>query len=350
MNDIVKADDSAAATPVFSQRPALPASVNMGAVSIEAERAVAEARGQMQLAKMFPRNLNAAHAELMESCAIPAMASVAFYSVPRGNSKITGPSIRLAEEIARVFGNFEFGHRELSRGDGKSEVEVYAWDKETNNRSIRQITVRHVIDTQNGPKPCRDQGEIDNLIANKASKQLRGRILAMMPKWLVESAIEQCKLTISGGNKEPLSVRVRKMTGAFAPYGVTVEHIEKRIGKKLDDILLDELVDLIGVYNAIKEGEKASDFFGGTARAGDEPDAPVIPPAGQSAPANDNQPPAGHAAARSRKKADAPSAAAAEQQAPAAETAAAATEHQPAAKPAQPAAQAAAPAGDAPLF
>ena len=247
---------------LFNRNVGMPTTANVGAVAIEQERAIAEVQGQLVLAKRFPRDLNAAYAELMESCALPAMANVAFYAVPRGGGKVTGPSIRLAEEIARVFGNFEFGHRELSRGDGKSEVEVYAWDKQTNNRSIRQITVMHTVDTKDGPRKLRDQKDIDDKIANVASKQVRGRILAMMPKWLVESAIEKCKETLAGGGSEPIGVRVRKMTQAFAKFGVTTKHLEDHLGHKLDDTTIDELVDLTGIFNAIKDGAKPSEFFG----------------------------------------------------------------------------------------
>lgn len=246
----------------------LPAAVNQGSVAIEQERAIAEARGQMQLAKMFPRDTTAAFAELMDSCKMPAMAAVAFYSVPRGQGKVTGPSIRLAEEIARVYGNFEYGHRELSRSAGKSEVEIYAWDKEKNNRRIRQITVEHVIDTRDGPKKMRDSKEIDDKISNVASKQVRGLVLSMMPKWMVEAAVEECKKTLAGNNDQPLSVRVRAMTQAFAKFGVTPEHLERYLDHSLDEVLADELVDLTGVYNSIKEGTPASEFF--TAKDKDE--------------------------------------------------------------------------------
>jgi hypothetical protein len=241
---------------------------NVGAVSIESERAIAEARGQMQLAKMFPRDLNAAYAEMMDACKLQALAKVAFYSVPQGGQKVTGPSIRLAEEIARIYGNFEFGHRELSRIDatpdsfGKSEIEVYAWDKEKNNRSIRQITVLHVLDTKDGPRKLRDQKDVDNKIANVASKQARGRILALLPKWLIEAAQDECRKTLAGDNTEPLAVRVRKMTQAFAAFGVTPAHLETYLNTKLDAVLVDQLVDLTGVYNALREGTPASDFFG----------------------------------------------------------------------------------------
>lgn len=244
----------------FQQRAqsALSATANSGAVLIEQERAIAEAQGQLILAKKFPRNLTAAHAELMEACAVPAFAATAFYSVPNRGS---GPSIRFAEEVARVYGNFQYGHRELGRSEGRSEVEVFAWDMEKNNYSKRQITVMHITDTKQGPKVLRDQADIDNKIANVASKQIRGRILALLPKWLVADAIEKCKATIAGTSDKPISVRVRDMTQAFAKYGVTEKHLAEYLGHSLDTTTLDELVDLTGVFNALREGAKPSEYF-----------------------------------------------------------------------------------------
>ncbi len=237
--------------------------INVGSVSIEAERAIAEARGQMQMAKMFPRNIQQSYAELMDTCKLPGFASVAIYSRPQGGTLITGPSIRLAEEIARCYGHMEFGHRELSRSAGKSEIEVFAWDKEKNNRSSRQITVLHSIDTKNGPKQCRDQSEIDNKIANVASKQMRSRILALVPKWFIEEAVAVCRATLAGaGSDIPVSQRVRKMVGAFASFGVNVKMIEEWIGCSLDNVTTDQIADMIGVYNSIKDGHvKASEVF-----------------------------------------------------------------------------------------
>jgi hypothetical protein len=232
--------------------------LNQGAVAIEQERAIAEAQGQLTLAKRFPRDLIAAHSELMSACKSKAFAEVAFYSVPnRGN----GPSIRLAEEIARVYGNFQYGHRELSRDEGKSEVEVFAWDMEKNNRSIRQITVNHVQDTKNGPKVLRDQADIDNRIANIASKQVRGRILALAPKWLVQDAVLECRKTLAGNNSEPLEQRIRRMVQAFGGLGVTQKVIENWLGKPVAELTGDELVDLTGMFNAVKEGASAAEVF-----------------------------------------------------------------------------------------
>lgn len=239
--------------------PALAPGVNAGAVSIEQERAIAEAQGQLVLAKRFPRKLSEAYEDLMNACKVPAFAEVAFYSVP---NRGTGPTIRFAEECARAFGNFQYGHRELARSEGKSEIEVFAWDMEKNNRNVRQITVKHVRDTKGGGVPLRDEADIDNKIANVASKQIRGRILALMPKWLVEEAIQQCRKTLAGNNDEPIDIRIRRIVQAFAKYGVRVEHLEAYLGHVIDNTLADEIAELQGVYNALKEGAKASEFFG----------------------------------------------------------------------------------------
>lgn len=242
----------------MGSRRDLPAGANAGAVAIEQERAIAEAQGQLILAKKFPRDENRAHDQLMKACSVKAFAETAFYSVPNRGS---GPSIRFAEEVARVYGNFQYGHRELSRADGKSEVEVYAWDMENNNYSKRQITVPHVVDTKNGPKILRDQNDINNLIANVASKQMRGRILALMPKWMVADAIERCKQTLAGTTDEPIEARVRKMTQAFSKFGVTVKMLEDYLGHSLGETTLDELVDMTGIFNALKEGAKVAEYF-----------------------------------------------------------------------------------------
>jgi len=231
---------------------------NVGAIAIESARAVAEAEGQLVLAKKFPRSNAASIAEFVESCHSADFAAVAFYAVPNRGS---GPSIRFAEEAARCYGNFEYGHRELSRNDKKSEVEVYAWDKQNNNRSIRQITVNHVLDTKNGPRTLTDQTDIDNKIANVASKQMRGRILALLPKHLVAIGIAEVKRTLSGGSEKPIAERLGLMSSAFTRLGVTRSMLEKHLNHSVDDTTIDELADLTGIFNAIKDGAKASEYF-----------------------------------------------------------------------------------------
>lgn len=263
--DLIEAGRSAPAE-MHGRSVEMAPGVNVGAVSIEMRRAMEEVRAQIMVAKDCPRSMVGAHTEFMDACKSPDFADAAFYSVPNRGS---GPSIRFAEEVARCYGNFQYGHKELSRTDGKSEVEVFAWDMERNNRSTRQITIMHQVDTKNGPKVLKDQADIDNRIANIASKQIRGRILALVPKHLVASGIAECKRTLAGGNDKPVSERIKLMAGAFGKVGVTVDMLTVHLGHALDDTTVDELADMHGIYNAIKEGAKASEFFG----AKDEPES-----------------------------------------------------------------------------
>lgn len=246
--------------------------VNAGAIAIESERAIAEARGQMQLAKMFPRSVTTSIAEFMEACKSKDFAETAFYSVQNRGS---GPSIRFAEEAARCYGNFEYGHRELSRSEGKSEIEVYAWDKEKNNQSKRQITVMHVRDTRDGAKKLTDQADIDNKIANVASKQIRGRILALLPKHMVAAGINEAKRTLAGGNEKPLRDRIIAMCSAFAKFGVTTAHITKYLGHDTDSMTLDEFADLTGIFNNLRDGGKVDAWFPAEKPALTAPEAPA---------------------------------------------------------------------------
>ena len=98
--------------------------INQGTVAIEASRAIAEAQGKLVIAKRFPRNEVEAYAKAMEACQRPTMAAKAFYSFPRGGQTVEGPTIRFAEELARCWGNIDYGIKELSQDDGKAEMQA----------------------------------------------------------------------------------------------------------------------------------------------------------------------------------------------------------------------------------
>lgn len=239
-------------------------SLNVGSVAIEQQRAVAEAQGKLTIAKTFPRDINLATQEVIEACRIPALASQAFYSVPRSGGKPdVGASIRLAEEIARIWGNIDYGHRELSRSEGKSEVEVYAWDMQTNTFSRRQVTVNHTRYTkQYGNQPLKDPRDIDNLISNVSAKHKRACILAIIPKWLKEMAEQECKLTLSGNNSVPFAQIIRNIIADFSRFGVTLEQIEEYFDKKSEQFDDQDLHELTGIINSLRDGGRARDFFG----------------------------------------------------------------------------------------
>ena len=236
--------------------------INQGTVAIEASRAIAEAQGKLVIAKRFPRNEVAAYAKAMEACQRPSMAAKAFYSFPRGGQTVEGPTIRFAEELARCWGNIDYGIKELSQDDGKSEMQAYAWDLETNAQSVQNFTNPHQREQGKKMVTLTSQRDIYENNANMATRRLRSRILAILPSWFVEDAIEECKKTLAGQNDLPLVDRVKKMVVQFAKFGVTQEQIERRLKRKIDTMTAEDFVEYVGIYNAIKGGDsKIADWF-----------------------------------------------------------------------------------------
>jgi len=257
----------------FANRNGLIEHVNTGTVAIEQERAIAEAQGKLVIAKKLPRDEAAAWQRVMDACSRPSLAAVATYRYPKGGKTVSGPSIRMAEELARCWGNIDYGIRELSRKDGVSEMEVYAWDLETNTNSSQTFTVKHLRDKAGGASKLTSERDIYEITANMGGRRLRARLLAILPPDLVEDATERCKLTVAGNSSVPLKDRVKKMLTAFNNLGVSEPSIKDFIGKPLDKMLEDEFVELHEIHNAIKQGQgKASDFFSdkSTAKLSDE--------------------------------------------------------------------------------
>lgn len=248
--------------------------INQGTIAIEASRAIAEAQGKLVIAKRFPRDEVQAYNRVAQACQRKGIAEKAFYSYNRGGGTVSGPTIRFAEELARCWGNIDYGIKELSQDDGKSEMQAYAWDLETNAQSVQNFTNPHIREVGGKAKILTSQRDIYEINANMGARRLRSRILAILPTDLVDMAIAECKKTLAGNNDEPLIDRVKKMIVAFSKIGVTQEQIEKRLGRKVDTMTIDDFTDYIGIYNAIKQGEsKVAEWFEAEKVASDLTDA-----------------------------------------------------------------------------
>ena len=140
-------------------------------------------------------------------------------------------------------------------------MEVFAWDVENNNRSTRQITIPHIMDTKSGGKKLTGHKEIADYIANVASKQMRSRILALLPKPLVAAAIRICEQTLAGATEKTIQQRVDNMMAMFAKYGVNVAMMENYLGHPLSDTTVDEITDMISIFAALKEGASPKEYF-----------------------------------------------------------------------------------------
>lgn len=237
--------------------------LNAGTVEIESSRAVAEAQGKLLIAKKFPRNEADAYAKIMQACGRKALAEQALYAYPKGGQTVSGVSIRFAEEVARLWGNIDYGIRELSQKDGISEMEAYCWDMQTNVSSSQRFTIAHERHTNKGVTKLTDPRDVYELTANMGARRLRARILAVLPADLVDAAEQAIRNTLAGNASESIEDRIRKMLTAFAKFGVTKELIEKRAGKQITEFFPEDVVELGTIFTSIKDGmSKAGDWFG----------------------------------------------------------------------------------------
>lgn len=240
----------------------------MGARSAQTEMMVSrqaqEVQAAMVIAKRFPRNETESFARIMMACQRKRLAEQAMYEYPRGGTKVTGPSIRLAEAIAQNWGNIDFGIIELEQKHGESQVMAYAWDLETNTRQSKIFTVPHVRGTKKGNVPLTDPRDIYELVANQGARRVRACILGVIPGDIVDAAVEQCGQTLmkSEGNKPVIDI-VREMALIFQnEFSVPLEAIEKFIGCKAEAFSMNDLIRLKKVYRSLKDGmAKREDYF-----------------------------------------------------------------------------------------
>lgn len=223
-------------------------------------RQAQEVQAAVFMAKQFPRNLNQSFNRVLEICERKSLAEVATYEYPRGGTKVTGPSIRLAEAIAQVWGNIDTGIIELERGNGKSVAMAYAWDLETNYRQTKTFTVPHIRETKRGSTVLTDSRDIYELVANQGARRQRACILGVLPGDIIDTALTTCEKTLIGG--EPLETKIKKMVDVFQnEFGVTVEMLENKFGMNIEAFTEKTVITLRNIYTSLRDGMANVDAF-----------------------------------------------------------------------------------------
>lgn len=231
-------------------------------VSIQQAGARSNSEAAVFMAKNYPRNKKAAIERIVAECQQRALAEKAMYTYSRGGQNVSGPSIRLAEAMAREWGNIRFGSTELSRSDGQSVIYSWAWDVETNSFDERSFIVQHSTDLRNGStKKITSSRDIKEHVTNYAMRDKRACILSLLPLDVVETAVSTCEKTlVASADTSPSAVK--KMLDMFANFGVTREMIEGRIQRSVEAIQPSQIVALRSIYNSLNDGmSEPSNWF-----------------------------------------------------------------------------------------
>lgn len=229
---------------------------------------------QISTAKAYPRNIKRA---IENSIAIVTMdketASTCTYAVPRAGKAITGPSVHLAKILAQNWGNLRIETKVVGIDARHITSQGVCFDLE-NNIAIK-VEVKRSIMTSKG-RMTDDMITVTGNAGNSIA--LRNAVLSVIPKAIVDKVYGEAKSKITGDVSDKTKLLARRkqvIDGLKDTYSLTEAEIIGAVGKaSVDHLTSDDLVVLIGIGTAIKDGDTDIDTaFRRTKSHGDKNEA-----------------------------------------------------------------------------
>lgn len=232
------------------------ANMNVAAATEETKE-IAEIQAKMILARNFPREPDYCLDLIKMECANKELAQSAIYEFPRGDSVVKGASIRLVECVARHWGNLISGIKELGTVGNRATVKAYCWDLQSNFFDEKVFDVELVRSTQRGTYDLTDPRDRYEMMANMAARRKRACMQAIIPQFVIDTAMAECEATLSKEiSEDSIDETKQKMLAAFKKLGewITEDHLSAYCGKEYDKLGSRDIVKLRKLYNAIKDG------------------------------------------------------------------------------------------------
>lgn len=210
---------------------------------------------QISTAKAFPRNIKRSMENAIAIVTIDAQtAATCTYSLPRGDKPISGPSVHLAKILAQVWGNLRIEAKVVDIGSTQITSQAIAFDLE-NNLAIK-VEVKRSIMSKRG----RFNDDMITVTGNAANSiALRNAVLSVIPRAVVDKVYDSAKQAITGNISDEaafIKKRSQIFDGFKNTYGVEESEVLSLLGKNaLGQVTSDDLVVLIGIGQAIKDGD-----------------------------------------------------------------------------------------------
>jgi hypothetical protein len=225
----------------------------LGEQTLAVDLARAEIDQAIATAHRYPRSIDIVLKKIETmACYNEAAAENCIYSLPRGGKPIIGASIGFANVVAQSWGNCTDAAR-IVYIDRKEKVIIAEGgfhDLETNRKTVLPVQ-RRIVD-KNGRLFSDDMIMVTGMAA--ASIARRNAILNAVPRALWFPIYEKA-LSIVRGSVETFAERKEKALRAFSQFGVKPEQVYAALGLKgEDDLTLEHLAPLRGMYTALREG------------------------------------------------------------------------------------------------
>jgi len=232
---------------------------------------------QIATAKAYPRNMKKAVDNSIFLVTLDyETAATCNYSLPRAGKAITGPTVHLAKILAQNWGNLRVEAKVVDIGAKQITSQAIAFDLE-NNLAIK-VEVKRSIMTKTG----RMNDDMITVTGNAANAiAMRNAILNVIPKGVVDKVYNEAKMKITGdlSDETKLMAKRKKVVDGFInTYGLTEKEVLNAVGKQaIEHIGQEELVVLIGIAQAIKDGDTTPEEAFKTKKTTAIKDKPVEP-------------------------------------------------------------------------
>jgi len=214
---------------------------------------------QMAISVQRPRKeADILSASLKELELYPSMAREALYVKPVGKDdtgtmkSVEGLSIRAAESIANRWTNSAYGCELVSEDDESALIAGVFLDYENNTRHVVQARVSKFYKKRNGQVVQHTPDRFDTVIKANQSKVLREVILRSLPAGLKKEYENKVRRILKADSitniRNSLMERIETLN-------ISVELIETCRGKAIKDMKKEELTEIVGLTNAIRDGE-----------------------------------------------------------------------------------------------
>lgn len=252
------------------QKGMVPATPGLG---METESAIARSeikeKSKFAIAKQFRRDETRATKKLLEAAKIPDFAAKCYYSYPRGKSEVFGGSINLALEMARVFGNIDIERiivdpdKELD----KRTIRVSVTDLETNMHSSAEATFKKLIQRVQADGRTAwvqpDERDLRELTNRHFAILTRNCIFDIVPRWLTKRIVDVARDSVK---KQTRRMDINELREAvlrqLEDMAVYKQQVEDYIGHSYETTSAEELVELRGIIQSIRDGAtKPEDYF-----------------------------------------------------------------------------------------
>jgi len=224
------------------------------AVTPRQAMAAKEIEGAIIVARRFPRNEDSSRSRVIASCARATFAGQTIWKYPRGKKDIQGPTVKLAREMARCWGNIRYGFDVVHDDEESRTIQAWAWDVETNTRRSQDATFKKLVYRTTGGWVKPDERDLRELTNKHGETAVRNCLLHVMPPDLAEDAMVASRKTLTlNAAADPDKAR-KLVADGFSKIGVTVEDLEVYLDHPLRQMTPDEVADLRAIWKSISDG------------------------------------------------------------------------------------------------